>query len=207
MTRGRERPVLLVHGMGRSPVSMLRLGAALKRDGWAVRYFGYACAVQSFDAIAERLTVRLRHEPVLCAVGHSLGGLLLRAATAQLPHPPARLVMLGTPNKSPRWARAMAANPVYRAVTGDAGQLLAQPHRVDALPVPSMPTLVIAGDAGPRWPRTPTADVANDLVVAVDETPLHGARHVVLPVRHTFMMHAPAVVALVRAECRAAALD
>jgi len=197
-------PILLVHGMGRSPVSMLRLGAALKREGHAVRYFAYACAIESFAGIATRLRQRLAGEPPLVAIGHSLGGLLLRAACDGLDQPPSRLVMLGTPNRSPRWARAMARNPLYRAITGDSGQLLADPARVEALPIPALPTLVIAGDAGPQWPRTPTAGIANDLVVAVDETPLDGARHVVLPVRHTFMMHAPSVLALVREECRRA---
>lgn len=185
---------------------MLRLGAALRRDGYEVRYFAYLCAVSSFAEIAARLRRRLIGAPPLVAIGHSLGGLLLRAACSDHRGVPRRLVLLGTPNRSPRWARAVQRNPLYRAVTGDSGQLLADPARVDALPIPDVPTLVVAGDAGPRWRHTPTADIANDLVVAVDETPLAGARHRVLPVRHTFMMHAPAVIELVREECRAAAV-
>lgn len=204
-----ERPVLLVHGMGRTPWSMRRLGAALRADGHTVTYFGYLCAMDGFATIAKRLAAQLAAVPPLVAVGHSLGGLLLRAACDAVPAParPLRLVMLGTPNHSSRWARAMASVGVYRAITGDCGQLLADPARVAALPLPSMPTLVIAGDAGPRWPRTPTADVANDLVVAVDETRLAGCDHVVLPLRHTYMMHAPAVIARVAEACRLAQSD
>lgn len=205
----RVRPVLLVHGMGRTPLSMRKLGAALRSAGYEVRYFGYLCAKDGFTTIAERLAAQLVASPPLVAVGHSLGGLLLRAACAAVPEAsrPRRLVMLGTPNHSPRWARAVATVGVYRAITGDCGQLLAYPARVDALPLPTMPTLVIAGDAGPQWPRTPTADVANDLVVAVDETCLAGADHLVLPLRHTYMMHAPAVIARVIEACRLAQSD
>ncbi len=199
---GDEPRVLLVHGMGRTPLSMLLLGRALRQDGARIGTYGYVAALERFEAIATRLAQRMTAAPPVLAVGHSLGGLLLRAAVAQLPADarPRRLVMLGTPNRTPRWARALQRNPVYRLATGDSGQLLADEERMAAIPVPDVPSVVVAGDAGPRLGWTPIGHRPNDLVVAVDEAELDGVPLAVLPVRHTLMMHQPQVVELVRRE-------
>ena len=58
-------------------------------------------------------------------IGHSLGGILLRSAVATLPagvRRPRRIIMLATPNHSPRLARRFGAALWYRAINGDAGQ-------------------------------------------------------------------------------------
>lgn len=206
MTDAPRDVVLLVHGMGRTPLSMLLLAARLRRAGAVPRHVGYVSAVESFDRIVARVAARLRDAPPVLAVGHSLGGLLLRAALPRVPRAvhPRRLVLAGTPHRAPRWARALRAQPLYRLLTGDSGQLLADPVRMAAIPSPAVPAVCIAGDAGPRWRWTPLGDVPNDLVVAVDEVRLDDALLEVLPVRHTLMMHRASVAAVVLRELEAA---
>lgn len=198
--------VLLVHGMGRTPLSMLVLAARLRRAGAVPHHVGYVSAIERFDRIAARVAARMAALQPILAVGHSLGGLLLRAALAQVPSDahPRRLVFAGTPHRAPRWAQALRTQPLYRLLTGDSGQLLADPMRMAAIPRPPVPSVTIAGDAGPRWRWTPLGHLPNDLVVAVDEASLDGVPLEVLPVRHTLMMHRSSVADVVLRELQAA---
>lgn len=197
---------LLVHGMGRSPTSMLLLGRRLRRAGVTPLTFGYIPALQSFDAIAARLTARLATLATRSdyfVVGHSLGGLLLRTAIARLdpglPRP-RHLFMLATPNHSPRLARRFQRNPLYRLYTGDAGQMLATPERVGAIPRPAVPYTLIAGVSGRRGKGSPFADEPNDWVVSLGEVRLsEGDEVVTLPAGHTFLMNYRAVAEVILA--------
>ncbi|MBS1767574.1 MAG: hypothetical protein JST05_09265 [Acidobacteria bacterium] len=72
-----KRHAILVHGLGRTPLSMLLLAARLKQRGFSCETFGYFAGASSFEAIARRLESRLSQQPEgYTAVGHSLGGLL-----------------------------------------------------------------------------------------------------------------------------------
>jgi hypothetical protein len=187
--------VVLVHGLGRTRLSMLRLAIYLGRHGVEPHLFGYIPAFAQFDASSLRLQRRLeqlgREEYVV--VGHSLGGLLLRKAVSQLgpeTRPPCRLIMLGTPNQSPRLARRVGNWPLYRIISGDAGRLMASPDRLARLAVPKLPMTVVAGTAGPAWKWGPLAGLVNDGLVAVSETRLDaGEEFIELPVWHAFMMN------------------
>ena len=60
-------------------------------------------------------------------VGHSLGGVLLRAALNSLPpavRRPRHLFLLGSPVQPSRFAQKLGANPVYRGLAGDCGHRL-----------------------------------------------------------------------------------
>ncbi len=199
--------VLLVHGLGRTRLSMLRLAMYLRRRGVEPHHFGYVAACAQFDAISLRLRHRLEEiaEDDYVAVGHSLGGLLLRKGISQLGpdiRPPHRLIMLGTPNQSPRLARRVSHWPVYRIISGDAGRLMASPDRLAHLPVPKLAMTVIAGTAGPAWKRGPLAGRVNDGLVAVSETRLDaGEEFIELPVWHAFMMNHPEVRRIILERC------
>lgn len=183
---------------------MLLLGRRLRRSGINPSTFGYIPAIQSFDSIATRLTARLATLATRSdyfVVGHSLGGLLLRAAIDRLDPAlprPRHLFMLATPNQSPRLARRFQRNPLYRLYTGDAGQLLATPERVGAIPQPAVPYTLIAGVSGRRGKGSPFAEEPNDWIVSLGEVRLsEGDEMVTLPVGHTFLMNYRAVAEVI----------
>ncbi|MGH7581775.1 MAG: esterase/lipase family protein [Gemmatimonadales bacterium] len=203
------RSVLLVHGMGRTPLSMLRLARALRRAGCAPHLFAYFSAWESVDAIVSRLSARLGvlGSGPYAAVGHSLGGLLLRAAVDRLDpglRRPDRLIMLGTPNRSPRLARRFRRNWWYRLQNGEAGELLANEDRMLTFPIPPIPCTVIAGTRGIHTRWSSFGPDENDGLVAVEETRLAGADEwILVPERHPFLMNHPAARAIVLQRCSA----
>jgi pimeloyl-ACP methyl ester carboxylesterase len=198
--------VVLIHGLARTPLSLLGLARDLRRAGHETRLMGYSGAIESYHGIVERVRRRLREaaarpEPY-AVIGHSLGGLIVRAALADWPGElplPRMIIMLGTPNHSSRLARRFHRWWPYRLVNGECGQLLAQPEFFASLPVPAVPTTIIAGTRG--WPgaRGLFGTEPNDGVVAVAETRL-GSAAAPIEVRasHTFMMNNPRVRAVVR---------
>lgn len=186
--------LLLVHGMGRTPLSLARLARFLRKEGYQVERLGYVAALESFDRIRRRVRHRLealaRTGEAYALIGHSLGGLALRAALCGLEAGPAHLVMLATPNQPSRLARRLHRLWPYRLVCGDSGQLLARPEFFLQIPTPAVPYTIIAGSAGPRGRRSPFGEDTNDWVVAVEETKVvPGDRPTILPVGHTFMMN------------------
>lgn len=195
--------VLLVHGLGRTPVSCRSLARSLRRTGCATESFVYAAFAQSFDAIVARLVRRLESIAArgqYAVVGHSLGGVLLRAALPRLRGPaPRHLVMLGTPNRPPRTARLAAGFRPFRWIAGECGTCLANTDFYRHLPEPSVPYTVIAGTRGLRGRWSPFGADPNDGLVAVEETRVRDDDPVLtLPVAHTFMMRDRAVQAFVK---------
>lgn len=198
---------LLVHGMGRTPVSMMTLAFSLRRAGVEPSQFGYSAAFESVERIVGRLRQRLERETDgdYLVIGHSLGGLLLRAAIADLAPEmprPRRVVMIGTPNQSPRLARYFLGAFWFRAINGDAGRMLASPERMAAIPTAAVPFTIIAGTGGPCGSWSPFGDEANDGLVAVDETRMGGDEEFIeLPILHPFMPYDRRVSRLVMERC------
>jgi hypothetical protein len=180
--------------MGRTPLSLSGLARFLRQDGHQIERLGYVTALESFSRIRRRVRHRLkalaRRGEQYAVIGHSLGGLALRAALGNLAPPPVCLIMLATPNQSPRLARRLQRFWPYRLLTGETGQLLASEKFFLQLPPPPVPYTIIAGNAGPRGRRSPFRDDVNDWLVSVEETKVvPGDRPIVLPVGHTFMMN------------------
>ena len=198
--------VLLIHGLARTPLSLLGLARDLRRTGHRPELVAYSGALESYRGIVGRVRRRLeaaalRGEPY-AVIGHSLGGVIVRAALDQWPATwplPRHLVMLGTPNRVPRLARRFHRWWPYRLVNGQCGQLLAEPRFFAGLPRPAVPTTVIAGTKS--WPRAISlfGGVPNDGVVAVDEARLDPAAELIeLRASHTFMMNNRRVRAAIR---------
>jgi Alpha/beta hydrolase family len=187
--------VLLVHGLWRTPLSLLSLVHRLRTYGHRPEQFGYAAVAQRYDAILARLLRRLDRLAAsgvpYAVIGHSLGGVLLRAALPRIAGPPPRhLVMLGTPNRPPVLARRLGAHWLYRRLMGECGINLSSHDFYAALPVPEVPYTIVAGTAGSRGRWSPFGGEPNDGIVAVSETRIRDQDEIVLlPVTHTFMMN------------------
>ncbi len=197
--------LLLVHGLGRTPLSLFGLARVLRRDGHHTRFFGYLPPFESVPRILRRLVGALRgfarSRRKIGLIGHSLGGLLLRMALAEVPELRVHhFVMLGTPQVPPRMARlAWRWFPPFRIFTRDCGRLLNSQHAFRVLPELQVPFTVIAGTAGLRGWFSPFGDDPNDGLVSVAEARVSGAEPVRLPVLHTLMMDAVAVRARISA--------
>jgi hypothetical protein len=187
--------VLLVHGLGRTPLSLLLLARDLARARHEPVLIGYVAALEAWSTIRARVRRRLeeaaRTGKAYAAVGHSLGGVLLRSALADWPAelpPPRRVVMLGTPNHPSRLAARLLGVWPYTLLCGECGRLLAHEGFYDHLPPPPVPCTVIAGTRGWRGRWSPFDGDANDGLVAVSEAELGTTSPAIrLPVGHTFM--------------------
>jgi hypothetical protein len=198
--------VLLIHGLARTPLSLLGLARDLRRAGHQTELVAYSGTLESYHRIVARVRRRLaaaaHSGQPYAAVAHSLGGLIVRTALSNWPTQwplPRNLILLGTPNRVPRLAKRFHRWWPYRVVNGECGQLLAQPKFFADLPQPAVPTTVIAGNRG--WPRALSlfGGEPNDGVVAVEETRLDAAAVLIeLPASHTFMMNNRQVRAAVR---------
>jgi alpha-beta hydrolase superfamily lysophospholipase len=190
--------VLLVHGLGRTPVSLFGLASALRRAGHRTRFFAYLPAFESVPRIVRRLTTRLRSlagigRPI-GLVGHSLGGLFLRLALAEVPEIRVHhFVMLGTPNNGSLMARLASRWLPFRLLARECGRFLASAHESGRLPQLCVPCTVIAGTSGPLGRLYPFGNDPNDAIVTVTEAALDPDTVITLPVLHSFMMDSPAV--------------
>lgn len=188
--------VLLVHGLGRTPLSLIRLGAYLRRHQHDAEFFGYVAMLERFDAVRSRLRKRLEQfaerTSAFAVIGHSLGGVLLQAALINWPkhlNPPAHLITLGTPTRVPRLVQRAHKLWPYRLLAGEAGQVLADADALHAPGALEPRWTVISGTRGWRGRWSPFGTEANDGLVAVSETRSAMASvHIEVPAVHTFMM-------------------
>jgi len=186
---------ILIHGMGRTPLSLLLLAKRLRRHGFSVHLFGYS-TLQSFNTCVARLAARVRAldtQKPFVLVGHSLGCVLIRAVLSRLePICPVACFFLAPPSRVTRAARFFAKNSLYRLLTRDSGQLLADEAFMESLPKPAVPIRIriYAGTAGFRGRFSPFEHEANDGILAVSETPLDADDDVIhVPAIHTFIMN------------------
>ncbi|WP_417909497.1 esterase/lipase family protein [Candidatus Electronema sp. PJ] len=181
---------LFVHGLGRSPLSAWPMLRQLRRSGLSANTFAYWAAFESFERIRLRLVRRLTdlaaQEADYILIGHSLGGVLLRAALASLPPQtrlPRHLFLIASPISSACLARKLHTNPIFRFATGDCGQLLASDARMASIPASPVPATAIIGIQGLPWISSVFAGELNDGVVALSEVRanwLHQQIHVQL---------------------------
>lgn len=183
--------VVLVHGMGRTALSMVPMEVSLRRAGYRVLNVGYDSQGPSVAEIGaqvgEEVAEAIRHEPAVRVhfVAHSLGTVVVRwILTHDPPAEAGRAVFLAPPNRGSHTADRMAwltgwALPPIRELRTAGGTA------VDLGAPPDAEIAVIAGD--------------RDGKVTVAETCLDGAAHAVVPSGHTFIMMRPRVMGMVRA--------
>ena len=186
--------VFYVHGMGRSPLSGWRLLARLRSHGIRTHTLGYAATFQNFVSIRNRLVARihaLSADGDYVLIGHSLGGVLLRAAMATLPpgtRLPRRIFLLGSPIQPSRMAQKLHRNWLFRALAGDCGQLLASHTRMAEIGPSIVPTTSIVGVSGWKGRLNPFQGEPNDGIVSVSEVSAEWITEAIhIPVIHTYL--------------------
>jgi hypothetical protein len=192
--------ILFVHGMGRSTWSGWRMLALLRRAGFKTATFGYQTRSESFAVISQRLQDVLsrviEEDGDAVAIGHSLGGVLLRAAIHALPdhRRPRHLFLLGSPQRAARLASRFSGWWLYRRLSGDCGALLASEARMAMLPAAPPNTTSIVGTAGPRQRFGAFGGAVNDGVVSLDEVRAEGLTDEILVAQvHTLLPASPSV--------------
>lgn len=189
---------VLIHGMGRTPGSMLRLRRRLARAGHVPHLFAYSPTFETLDHAVARLTRLIEHRiggERYALVGHSLGTVLIRCVLARVPAP-AACFFLAPPMLACKAARHFSRFRLYRWLTGEMGSLLADDAFMRGLPIPQGVLRVYVGTRGPRADWLPFGMEENDGVLSVAEASGDLAdRMVRVKALHTFIMHHPAVYA------------
>lgn len=180
--------------MGRTPLSGRRLLRHLRRAGLKTTTFGYSVVFEKFDALVARLRTRIMQiagTGDYIVVGHSLGGVLLRAALNSLPPGtalPRHVYLLGSPIQASRIATRLQNNKLFRIFTGDCGQLLGSKDRMNAIGPPAVPATGIVGTRGIANLFGIFGDEVNDGLVSVSEVSAPWLTHCVeVPVFHTLL--------------------
>jgi pimeloyl-ACP methyl ester carboxylesterase len=102
---GNKEIIVLLHGLGRNNTSMWLLASRLEEAGYYVQRVGYSSLHQNPDEILKDISSQInqccqRHAQSVHFVGHSLGGLMIRAYLQDNKvNKLGRVVLLGTPNK------------------------------------------------------------------------------------------------------------
>ncbi|MFQ5993846.1 MAG: esterase/lipase family protein [Acidiferrobacterales bacterium] len=180
MRSGRySKAVVLVHGLWLAGWCMVGLSRQLKHCGFDTRHnFSYPSVTHNLLENAEALHryVRSLEASAVHLVGHSLGGLVIRALFHLHPdQPPGRVVTLGSPHRGSYPAAMLTRTALGRRITGRSiQQLLA--GMPDYWSLPDRDFGVIAGDLsigmGVFFPGLPRP---NDGVVTLEEAYLPGA--------------------------------
>lgn len=207
--------LLFVHGLWTTGAESLLFRHRLAAHGWALRVFPYSSLAEPMDRVARRCAraaqaLAARTLQPVHLLGHSLGGIVVyRMFETGLLAPDrfsgdfCRAVIMGTPARGSRTARALASTPIGRRLLGATGAS----DLIDGMPArwPFPVQLgVIAGSRPHGLGRLITHfDEPCDGTVAVSETLLEGAAdYRVLPVSHFGMAFSSEV-----AESVAAFLD
>lgn len=205
--------IVLLHGLARTHLSMRKLEAYLKEQGYTVLNLHYPSRKYPLEELARSLESELAELPdsleELFLVTHSLGALVGRLVMAQNPSLPwSRAVFLAPPSGGSKVARTIESHPVfgslYRLFYGPAGMEVMQTEL--ELPVPLCSFGVIAGTVGKSL-SNPTswlsrhqilAEEESDGTLSVQETRLEGMDDFVsVEADHTTIMNHPPTFPLV----------
>jgi pimeloyl-ACP methyl ester carboxylesterase len=188
--------VVLLHGILRTRRSMADLERFLQRAGYATLNIGYS-SKYSLEQLTELL-----HEKIaafasmvpgeLHFVGHSMGGLLIRAYIKRFPPEKlGRVVMLATPNHGSELVDVMKDWWLYKVVYGESGQQLSTSEDgfEQTLGKVTYELGIIAGDRPLSTISTKFFGQPNDGKVSVASTKMTGMTdHIVLHTSHTLML-------------------
>lgn len=205
MTRPHPAPtVILLHGLARTPQSMLKMAKRLQHAGYVTCNLGYPSTRYPIQTLAQEYVLPWVQHCLVEAgapvhfVTHSLGGIMVRVLRRIDPHlPVGRVVMLGPPNQGSELVDRMRDWVVFRRLNGPTGQQLGtDPASIPNTLGPADFELgVIAGNKPLLEPFKGYIAGASDGKVSVASTRLLGMQdHLILPVTHALMMRDDEVI-------------
>jgi hypothetical protein len=193
--------IILLHGLGRTPISMAKLAQTLQDLGYRVYSPIYNSLSDSYQEILESLDEKITDwvDPryPIHFVGHSFGGILIRGLLANHPEwNKGRCVMLGSPNKGTKTASFMLSHWWYKhfvpKVTAD---LEPDSELMKSLPEPEIETGIIAGNVDFNiaipvswYYKRATDNAPGDGVVELSNTQCSNMTDfIIMPLHHSFM--------------------
>lgn len=195
--------VVLLHGIGRTKLSMNGMERALEAAGFDTFALTYpsrrAPIAELADFVDRRIAPLWERTGRLHFVTHSMGGLvaahlLERGRTTTLPERTGRVVMLAPPLRGSEVADVLSHLPPYRWVMGPAALELTT-HARQSFAAPHYELGVIAGTVG--WPYALGSLVLprpHDGRVALSRTRVAGLTdQIAVPATHSFVMNRPDV--------------
>jgi pimeloyl-ACP methyl ester carboxylesterase len=193
---GDKEIIVLLHGLGRSATSMWLLASRLEDAGYFVKRLDYNSIQQSTDEALQDIIVQIsqccqKHHKPVHFVGHSLGGLMVRAYLQD--HKVdnlGRVVLLGTPNQGAEAADYFKESWIMRLLGPTAKTLGTDANSFPkSLIVPYYPVGIIAGQRG-RSLNDHVIPGKDDGVVAVEATKIDlMTDFIVIKVGHSMMRY------------------
>ncbi|HSI09042.1 MAG: esterase/lipase family protein [Rariglobus sp.] len=205
--------VVLLHGLGRSPLAMARVAHDLRDAGYEVRNLPYPSQRADIRTLADAtLGPVFTGAPAgarIHVVTHSMGGILVRQYLHDhgMPASLGRVVMLAPPNSGSALVDRLQTWPLYRWINGPAGLQLGTasdsvPNTLGPLP-PGVELGVIAGNRSLNPLFSSWLSGPGDGKVTVASTHLaNESAHLTVPHSHTWLMWRTPVLAEVRAFLR-----
>ena len=202
-------PVLLLHGLGRTGLSMVPMARALRRAGFSPHVVDYPSRRHTVGRLVEgvvgpEVDRQLADAERVHFVTHSMGGVLVRALAARRldegrPLPAgSRAVMLAPPHAGSEVADVLAERQPFRAVLGPALPEMRTTGVPSGLgPVRGVEAGVIAGTrAAVPFGRAFGGPHDGLVSVASAHAPSGLADRAVVPKTHAFLMMSPLVIRL-----------
>ncbi|MCW8962877.1 MAG: alpha/beta fold hydrolase, partial [Gammaproteobacteria bacterium] len=190
--------VVVLHGLGRSWLSMWWLSRALKQAGFQVHNVDYPSTRHNIQWLADKyvkpVVQRLQHtQQPLHFVTHSLGGILVRQYLQSNTLPAgSRVVMLAPPNHGSEVADKLRNWKSFQWLDGPAGQQLGTgsnsvPNQLEPL---ACEIGIVAGDNERYLPTSGWIPGKNDGLVSVESARLKEMKDfIVVHCGHTMIMN------------------
>lgn len=194
--------VILLHGLGRTPWSMLAMENALGSDGFHVYNPGYPSRRHDIVTLSRSIYHYIKKNGLekageLYFVTHSLGGIIVRTMHNLYPELPiGRVVMLAPPNQGSELADILSPHPVFRIAFGPALRELTTDKYLGpaSLGKVDFPLGVVAGNTH-LFPFSRWLGEEHDGLVGVERTKVEGMKDfIILPYGHTWIMEKKDVI-------------
>jgi uncharacterized alpha/beta hydrolase family protein len=188
--------IVLLHGLGRSNTSMWLLASRLEDAGYYVQRVGYSSLHQKPDEILQDISLQINqccqnHTQNVNFVGHSLGGLMVRAYLQNNKvEKLGRVVLLGTPNKGSKAADHFS-NSWLMDILGPTAKALGTDDKSfpKSLKPPYYPVGIIAGELKSKLNDT-VIPGKDDGLVSVEATKIDGMTDfIIIETGHSMMRY------------------